>query len=64
MTGQSQPVPYDYRLYLIAKDLGIPPWELTRPLPPDEDAERVLWLSRIVQYRSLEAQGRNVRRGA
>jgi hypothetical protein len=63
VTGSPQPVPFDFTLYRVAQELRIPPWELTKPLPPEEDAERMLWLERILGYRDVELQARNVRRG-
>lgn len=34
----------EYVILELAKSLGVPPWELTRSLPPDQEAERTKWV--------------------
>lgn len=50
LTGEPQPVPFDYLLYRTAQRMGIPPWVLEGyPIdqPPVEWVERVLEFSRL-----------------
>lgn len=48
-------MPFDYALWKFAIRVGIPPWLMTVPLPPDADAERLSWIERGLWFMEAEA---------